>query len=587
MQQDSLTWDLNDIFPSTEAADAELSRLATDIPAFAGQYQGAISKLAPDGFVTMLDAFNNLEMRQTRVGAFADLRFRTHLQDAERQKYVNTVEQTLTELNVHLVFFPLELIALDDATWHKLVEKNSAVKPYHHWLDQVRKEKPHILTEPEEKILLQKHLTSSSAWTTLYDKVTSELTFDFQGKSQTLDEILQYLHDPSRDTRRQAAECLTDGLLANKTVTPFIYNTLLQDKSIGDKLRCYDYPEQVRYESDEIEPSTVAAMTEAVTASFNDVARYFRLKAKVLGINDFQWYDRFAPYSPIKQQIPVEEAREIVATSYRRFSDQFAEVVERAFDEQWIDAMPRAGKAGGAFCAWIGPNIHPYVLLNYTSLPRDVMTIAHELGHATHDVLSSRNAFLEGHPSLATAEMASVFGEAITFDALFQKLDSKQDKIALLGERIEDIISTVFRQVSMFQFEQAVHAHRREKGELAFDELSTYWQNVMTRMFGDTVIFDTSHSWTWLYVPHIIHTPFYVYSYAFGLLLTLALYKKYQHDGKAFTLQYTEALSMGGSASPKQILSTMNINISDSNFWRNGLAEITRLIDQFEALVKN
>lgn len=585
MPQTELTWNLTDLYPTDADTTNDIEWLKKECLAFNVSYKNQTHSLSADQFAQMLEEYNKIAEVESKLGSYAELKRATEQNNPEVQAFATKTEELLTGLGENLIFFSLELIKLDDNFW-QTVALGPKTQQYHHFLQEIRKEKPHVLTEPEENILLQKSLTSSSAWINLYDRLLANLVIPWQEKEISLEELLTLFYDPSRETRKQAAETLSKTLDALKVEAPFIFNTLLQDKTISDKLRHYDYPEQPRFESDEVSSESVKTLIDVVVANYPSVARYYKLKAQALGINDLAWYDRYAPISPVKRTVSYEEATKTVIDSYAKFSPQFAQIATQAIDQGWIDVMPKVGKVGGAFCADSGPSFHPYILLNFTETVRDVMTIAHELGHAVHDVFAGKhNKILQLHPSLAIAEMASVFGEALVFESFVNNSENRDEKLGLIAQQIEDIIPTVFRQVSMYQFEQAVHAHRRTKGELSPNDFNQLWNENIGRPFGDSLALDDNHAKTWMYVSHVFHSPFYVYSYAFGQLLTLGLYSRYKTEGESFVPRYINALSMGGSASPAEIMKSMDIDVTDKNFWQAGLDQFTNLVDQFEGLV--
>ena len=414
----------------------------------------------------------------------------------------------------------------------------------------------------------------------------SEFAVTLRGQTEvlTVSEVRSRLYDPDREVRRTAAEGITAGLQEKARLYTFITNTLAYDKAVDDRLLHYDHPEASRHLDDEVDTETVHLMLDTVVDHFSTVARYYRLKREILGLDSLAHYDMYAPTLAEAAHVPWEDARQIVIDSYARFAPAFGEMADRHFTERWVDAEARAGKRSGAFCASVTPDWHPYVLMSYLGKQRDVMTLAHELGHGIHSLLSSGQNLLQYHSSLAAAETASVFGEMLTFNALLARTTEPREKLALLAGKIEDTFATVFRQSAMYRFEQAVHGARRAQGELTTDQVSALWQENVQAMFGDAVALGEGHRVWWMYIPHFIHTPFYVYAYAFGQLLVMALYARYQAEGDAFVPRYTEILSAGGSKRPAQIMSEAGIDIRERPFWEGGLRMIDDLVAQAETV---
>jgi len=392
-------------------------------------------------------------------------------------------------------------------------------------------------------------------------------------------QLLSLFYSPDRQVRRAASQSLTAGLRHNAHVCTFIYNTLLHEKDVLDRLRAYLVPEASRHLDNELAAEVVDTVAAVCVANYPTVAEYYRLKRRLLGLDELTHYDRYAPISGEQTEIPFSEARRIVLEAFGQFSPRLVEIATPFFEQRWIDAEVVDGKRGGAFCAGVTPDLHPYVLLNYTSQPRDVMTLAHELGHGIHDVLASGNHLLAYHPALPMAETASTFGEMLVFDRLQRTLSSPGERLALVCNKIEDTFATVFRQMAMYRFEQPAHRARRQQGELTTEQLDELWQNSMQEMFGDSLTLGEEHARWWLYIPHIVSTPFYVYAYAFGELLVLSLYAQYQREGAPFVDRYFDLLSAGGSRSPSELVSAMGFDIADRAFWQAGCDLIRQRVD--------
>ena len=479
------------------------------------------------------------------------------------------------------------MIAIPDERFALLLD-DPTVCSYRHYLEHQRAARPHRLSEAEERILLEKSTTGREAFSRLFDEIINGATFtmELDGERTTMSEseILSRLYAPEREVRRAAAEGITAGLRERSRLFTFITNTLIYDKTVDDRLTHFATSEAARHLSDEVDSETVHTMLESCTAHYDTVARYYRLKRDILGYDILYHYDRYAPLPGAEQVvIPWEHAKDTVLRAYTAFSPALGAMVRRFFDERWIDAETRPGKRGGAFCAGIAPDWHPYVLTNFLGKPRDVMTLAHELGHGVHDLLAADQHFLEYFPSLAAAETASVFGEMLTFRLLLEETTSPRERLALLTGKIEDIFATVFRQTSMYRFEQHVHAARRERGELTTEAINAIWQQDIQAMFGDAVEMGDGHALWWMYIPHFIHTPFYVYAYAFGQLLVMALYACYEQQGPAFVPRYLDLLRQGGSRRPADIVAAAGIDISQRTFWEGGLHTIAELVAQAES----
>lgn len=584
---DNLTWKLIDLYDSHTDSKIESDfQTADTIIEQLSQYRGKVNDLSAKELLALIKHAEALSILFHKIGLFAGLLEATHVGVDTYTHFSKKIDQEIVTKSQAIIFIDVELAQLSEKKWRDFLS-SSDLKPYRHYLEAVHRDAIHTLTEPEEKILSQKSLTSRAALSHLFEITTSTLEFSWQGQKITLDQLLTRFHDPDPAVRRKTAQLLHKGLQTNNRTTPAIYNSLVQDKAINDELRHYDFPEQGRFDQDEVDKTTVEALIHAVSGNYDLVQTYYNLKKKILRTNKLSWWDRYAPLPQAETKIAVEQSKQLVLEAYAQFSPELAKIVQTMYDKQHIDWLPSPTKHGGAFCAFSSNDIYPYVLLNYTETPRDVMTLAHELGHAVHDVLAqNENVFFQTHPSLAMAEIASVFGESLLFDKLMVLDISNQDKIALLMSRIEDAFATVFRQITMFQFEQAVHSQRKEAGELSKDALDTLWQETMKKPFGKTVTFTKEHANTWMYIPHIINTPFYVYSYAFAQLCVFALIKQYQEKGPPFVPTYLNLLRVGGSLSPKEALAQAGLDITQPAFWQSGLSLIENSIKQLESLIE-
>ena len=582
-----VTWNLSDLYAGVDdpKIHTDLQALETRAEAFAATYRGRVGTLSPAEFGAAVTAYDALLRDEQFPGAYAMLLFAADTLPPAHGALLQAVQERGVAIHGHLLFFTLELIEIPDDRFAELIADPTAAA-FGHFLRQTRAARPHRLSEPEERVMLEKSATGREAFTRLHDEIISGATFRLTLDGQTTEmseaEILAKQSDPAREVRQAAAEGLTAGLQERARLFTFITNTLVYDKMVDDRLTHFPTPEAARHLDDEVDTATVHTMLDAVTAHYGTVARYYALKRAMLGLDRLYHYDRYAPIQADTPPVPWEEARAIVVEAYGHFNAETGEMAQRFFTERWIDAAVRAGKRGGAFCAGLAPGWHPYVLTNYLGKPRDVMTVAHELGHGVHDLLAADQPFLHYHPSLAMAETASVFGEMLTFAALLARAASPRERLTLLAGKIEDIFATVFRQTAMYRFEQGLHAARAEQGELTSETISDIWQAQVQAMFGDSVELGEGHKVWWMYIPHFIHTPFYVYAYAFGQLQVMALYARYQRDGAAFVPRYLDILRAGGSARPAQIMAKVGIDLADRAFWDAGLQAIDALVVQAE-----
>ncbi len=582
-----MTWDLSSLYKSqTDAALAKDWQRAKELVDQLGLFRGKVTQLKTGEFLPLIQTWEELSIIIHRINLYAGLLESTHVNVAEVTRFVKTTEEQTVTITNEILFLDVELSQLTQKQWQALLSEPD-LQPYHHFIEKLAQQAKHTLSEIEEKILNEKGQTSQQALLHLYSVTTDTLAAEWDNETITLEELLSKFHSPSAEIRKKAGLTLYQTLKKNDKTTPAILNTLIQDKTITDRLRHYDYPEQSRYYGDDVDKETVEAMLEAVTSSYGLVHEYYELKKKILGQSTLYWWDRYAPLPDIKTKIDLETAKAMVLNAYEHFSPELAEIITRLIKTEHIDWLPSPTKRGGAFCAFGGPTSDPYVLMNYTENPRDVMTLAHELGHAVHDVLAAENTFFQTHPSLALAEIASVFGETLLFDQLMQGDINKQDKIALMMSFIEDRFATVFRQATMFRFEQKLHAQRRASGELSKEEIDELWDSTMKEPFASSLNYTDEHRNSWMYVSHIFHWPFYVYSYAFAQLCVLSLYRQYQKEGRAFVPTYLAILKAGGSMSPKENLAQAGHDLSQPDFWKAGLVVIADQIEELRQLTKS
>jgi oligoendopeptidase F len=579
-----VSWDLDPLLAGASVDDLldQADALATELES----NRGTVATMSAGQLAETMQRFAAMQDVLGRAGSFASLRFATDTLDAERGALMQRVQERSAKLSTRLVFFDLEWAALDDADVERLLADPALAFCAHH-LRSERRYRPHLLSEAEEKLLTEKSVTGWGAWTRLFGELISAITVDLDGDEVQLEEGLAQLSHPDREVRRRAAASVTAGLAPGLRTRAFVFNTLLADKATDDRLRRYPTWLSARNLSNEATDASVQSLIDAVSAR-NDIARrWYGLKAAILGLDRLADYDRMASIGASEQQVPWSTAKELVLGSYASFSDELAAVVSRFFDENWIDAPVRAGKRPGAFCAYTVPSHHPYLLLNWTGKRRDVLTLAHELGHGVHAYLARPQGIFHMGTPLTLAETASVFGETVTFGRLLADTDDPAERLALLAESIEGGIATVFRQVAMSRFESAVHQHRRDVGELSVDDFASHWAATQEELLGDAVeVTDGYRSW-WSYIPHFINTPGYVYAYAYGQLLALSVYRQYEQQGAAFVPAYLELLSSGGSRSPEELGRIVGCDLTDPGFWDGGLAIIEAQVDAAEAAAKD
>ncbi|MDH3212316.1 MAG: M3 family oligoendopeptidase [Myxococcales bacterium] len=582
-------WDLSDLYtgPDDPRIDADLDRALADARAFEGGFRGRVAKLTATELARAVDEYETLLEPVSKAAAYSELLFAADTASERHGALLQHVQERATEVRTTLLFFELEWVALDSESVDALLGDPALARRWHH-LSAMRRYRPHVLSEPEERILEETANTGPRAFGRFFDEFVSSLRFRVgrNGETDLLgeEEVLSRLYDPIRAVRREAAKSLTAGLKENARPLSFVFNTLLQHKAVEDRLRTFEAPMAARNLANEIDGAGVESLLSACVARFPLVARYYRLKARLLGLARLEDYDRYAPVSAEAALRSFESARRIVMDAYGDFAPEMADVAGRFFGERWIDAELRPGKRGGAFCASTVPSVHPYVLLNYTGRLRDVMTLAHELGHGVHQFLARGQGLFEQDTPLTTAETASVFGEMLVFRRLLREETDSRVRLGLLCGKIEDAFATVFRQVAMTRFEEALHAARRGEGELPIERVNELWMEANRPMFGDAVELSDDYAWWWLYIPHFVHSPFYCYAYAFGELLVLALLRRYDEEGAGFVPRYLDLLRAGGSDTPQALLARMDLDIAEPGFWDQGLALLEDLVADAEAL---
>jgi len=586
-----IRWDLSDLFsswsdPSIEQSLEECKRRAA---VFAERYRGTVLVAGgpePGHLRRGIEELEDIYELISRVASYASLLYSQDTLKAEHRDLQQKVELKTTELSNLLLFFDLEWRRLDDQTANRLIA-DPHLAPYRHYLEISRRYSFHTLSEPEEKIVNEKENTGRRAFARLFTELTSSLSFPLEreGKTEevTLSEALSCLHDPDRDLRRRAQETVFNVLSRHDMVLTFTYDTIVQDHLTNDRLRKYPDPMAERHLNNEIEPQVVEQMMAVAESNYSTAQTYFRLKARMLGLPRLALYDQYAPVGGELPSCTFEHSREIILSAFRSFSPLFEEIARDFFEKHWIDAEIRKGKRGGAFCASPTPKLHPYILCNYTDNLRDVMTVAHELGHGLHGSLSRKQTYLNYDTPLTTAETASVFGEFLVFDHLLATETDPKVQLALICGKIEDTFATVFRQTVLTRFEQAVF-NRRAQGRFTPDSLCQAWLDANGKYYGNAVEMTDGYRWGWSYIPHFIHTRFYCYSYVFGQLLTLSLYRMYKEQGKEFVPRYLSLLEAGGASGPESLLRLLGVELKDPGFWQKGFAEVKTLVDRAQEL---
>ena len=583
---ETVRWNLADLYPSEDLLETDLAQAFSDAEAFATAWRGRVAGLPPGD---MARALGQLEAIQDRIGkayTYAFLQWATDTGDERRGALLQHVREAYTRTLRQLIFFGLEWGQTDDEHATALITSEE-LAGYRHYLEVERLQRDYLLTEPEEKILAEKAVTGRGAWNRFFDELLGATRFRINGEKKTEQEMLSMLHEPDRTLRQKAALALTEGLVTHRRALTCVFNTVLADKALDDRLRGYATWLSERNLSNEVQAETVEALIEAVTSKYGLAARFYRLKRDLLGYDELFDYDRYAPVGESDRQYTWEEARNIVCTAYHAFHPRMGTIAELFFDRHWIDAPPAPGKQGGAFSHGAVPSTHPYILLNFAGRSRDVQTLAHELGHGIHQYLARRQGVLQADTPLTTAETASVFGEMIVFRGMLAQEQNTANRLAMLVGKIDDTVATVFRQVAMNRFEHAIHTERRERGELGSERFADLWIRTQEEMFEGSVTLGDHYRCWWSYIPHFIHTPGYVYAYAFGELLVLALYARYLDDPKDFPDRYLALLEAGGSDWPHVLAGRIGIDLQDPALWNAGLAAIEDLITEAEGLARD
>ena len=582
-------WDLGDLVDGAGAdgALAHLARAEEQSVAFAATYSGGVAEFDGPGLTAALDELAAIHDAAGRAASYASLSFAEDTADPVRGALLAKLQEGLTRLSTHLLFFDLEWAALDDPRAEELLAA-PGLDLYRHHLRSERRYRPHLLSEPEEKILAEKHVTARAAWTRLFEEQAAALEIPLPGEPAPakLEIALARLQSPDRELRRTTAAAVTEGLAPGLRTRAYILNTVMADKATDDRLRSYPTWISSRNLSNEVSDESVEALVTAVRARYDIPQRWYRLKARLLGLDRLADFDRMASVTDEEGEVPWPEARALVLDCYGRFSPELGRLVEEFFADSWIDAPVRPGKRGGAFCSYTVPSVHPYVMLNWTGRRRDVLILAHELGHGVHAALARPRGIMEQGTPLTLAETASVFGETIVFGELLGREERPESRLALLAESLEGAIATVFRQTAMNRFEHLAHTERREIGEVSVDRLGELWAESQFELLGDSVEITEGYKTWWSYVPHFITTPGYVYAYAYGQLLALSVYGRYRQEGEAFVPRYLELLSAGGSRSPEALAELVGLDLTDPGFWDSGLELVADQLEAAEAAAR-
>jgi oligoendopeptidase F len=583
-------WNLKDLYPSMDSPEfvEDLRLCKSDAADFEKRFSGKLQETLrqnPRDLAMAIAEYEQIEERMGRVMSYAGLLYSGDTSNPENAKFYGDAQEKMTEAGSHLLFFTLELNRIEDGEISKGLGEDASLAYYEPWLTDLRKDKPFQLDDNIEQLLHEKSVTGRAAWNRLFDETMSSLRFTIAGEEHPVATALNFLQDTDREKRKEAAGEVSRVLNENIRTFSLITNTLAKDKEIADRWRGFEDIADGRHLANRVEREVVNALVDAVEASFPNLShRYYAMKAKWLGLETMQHWDRNAPLPMSdKRLIGWSEARDTILDAYSGFSPEMANIASRFFDQNWIDAPVRAGKAPGAFAHPTVPSAHPYILMNYLGKPRDVMTLAHELGHGVHQVLAGSQGALMAQTPLTLAETASVFGEMLTFRSLLSRCETVEERKAMLAQKVEDMLNTVVRQIAFYMFERKVHEARKQ-GELTADDLGEFWLSIQGDSLGPVFEFGDDYRPYWSYIPHFVHSPFYVYAYAFGDCLVNSLYAVYESAETGFQEKYFDLLKAGGTKHHSELLKPFGLDASDPQFWHKGLAMISGLIDELEAL---
>ncbi len=580
-------WDLSDLYPATDGPEIsrDMAWLEKECAAFAADYEGKLADLDAQGLLDAVKRYEQIDVIAGRIMSFAGLRYYQCTTDSDRAKFMADCQDKITNYTTPLVFYGLEFNRLEDDHLAGLLNANADLARYKPVFDRMRAMKPHQLSDELEKFLHDQSTVGAAAWNRLFDETMAALEFTVDGETLSLEATLNLLTEQDRSKREAATHALTAVFRENIKIFSRVHNTLAKEKEIEDRWRKMPTPQTGRHLANHVEAEVVEALRNAVVAAYPRLShRYYALKAKWLGLDRMQVWDRNAPLPMESDKIvDWDEATETVMDAYGEFDPKMAEIAKPFFTDGWIDAAVKPGKAPGAFAHPTVTPVHPYVMLNYLGKPRDVMTLAHELGHGVHQVLAAEQGELLSSTPLTLAETASVFGEMLTFQKLLDGAKTKEERKILLAGKVEDMINTVVRQIAFYDFECKLHAARAE-GELTPDDINALWMSVQAESLGPVFDFADGYETFWAYIPHFVHSPFYVYAYAFGDGLVNALYAVYAEGDPDFREKYFDMLRAGGSKHHKELLAPFGLDASDPKFWDKGLSMIEGFIDELEAL---
>ncbi len=580
-------WNLDDLYTAEDSEEikADFDFLGKEIPKFASDFEGKLSDLNGDEWAVCIGRYEKIDQIQGRIMSYAGLRYYQNTTDANRGKFLADCQARLTDLSSSLVFFSLEINKIDDEKLETAFSQNADFARFKRVFERMRAMKPFQLSDELEKFLHDQSVVGTAAWNRLFDETMAAMSFEIEGEELSLEAVLTRLSDNDRAKREQAARSLAEKFKEAQPLFARITNTLAKEKEVEDRWRGFPTPSHSRHLSNDVEPEVVEALRTAVVTAYPKLShRYYALKAKWMGLEKLEIWDRNAPLpGDDDRKIEWNEAREIVQSAYAGFDPRMAEIAEPFYDKGWIDAAVKPGKAPGAFAHPTVTNVHPYVMLNYLGKTRDVMTLAHELGHGVHQVLAAEQGEMLSSTPLTVAETASVFGEMLTFQKLLAETTDKASRKRMLASKVEDMINTVVRQISFYNFELRVHDARRN-GELTPDQINTIWAETSAESLGPSFNEMEGYETFWSYIPHFIHSPFYVYAYAFGDGLVNALYAVYKDGLDGFEDKYFEMLKAGGSKHHSELLAPFGLDASDPKFWDKGLDMISGLIDELEAM---
>jgi oligoendopeptidase F len=578
-------WNLSDLYPGKDSKELkdDLSSSAERAKRFQKLFQGTLADLDGDILATTIKEYEEIEEVLGRIASYSYLLYSENVSDPENAAFYQNISEKMTDISSMLLFFELEINKIDDKNLDAKIKASKNLQHYTPWIRDVRVMRPHQLSDEVEKVLLEKSITSRQSWHRLFEETIADLRFPFEKESLTSAEIMNKMSNPDGEIRKKAAKIIGKVFGDNIRIFAYITNVLAKDKEMGDKWRNFPEPISSRNLSNLIEDDVAEALISSVKKNYPNLAhRYYKIKAKAFGKKQLEYWDRNAPMPGESSKIIAwDEAVDIVLEAYHDFSPAMANIGKRFFVENWVDAGVRPGKDSGAFSHSTVPSVHPYILMNYQGKIRDVMTLAHELGHGVHQVLAGEQGALMSGTPLTLAETASVFGEQLTFRSLLKREKNEEQRKIMIANKVGDMLNTVVRQVAFCDFEKQVH-DKRKNGELSVDDICGIWMDVQKESLGPSIKFDDEYKYYWSYIPHFIHTPFYVYAYAFGDCLVNSLYKVYQEKPEGFVEKYINMLKAGGTLRHKELLAPFGLYAGDPNFWQGGLDVISGFIDELE-----